>query len=141
MREKYVHAMIIASAFLFMFSITASLAFGAQNSIVLKVDSFKHYVDAFNENDEELYVRHISNEKAWEFLKANIPLLECRDKDIERTYYFRWWTYRKHIKNTPDGFVITEFLPEVPWAGKHNTISCPAAVSYTHLTLPTILLV
>ena len=126
MREKYVHAMIIASAFLFMFSITASLAFGAQNSIVLKADSFKHYVDAFNENDEELYVRHISNEKAWEFLKANIPLFECPDKDIERTYYFRWWTYRKHIKSTPDGFVITEFLPEVPWAGKHNTISCAA---------------
>ncbi|MFC1792497.1 glycosyl hydrolase family 65 protein [Planctomycetota bacterium] len=126
MREKHVRAMIITSVFLFTFSITASVAFCAQNSIVLKADSFKHYVDTFNENDEELYVRHISNEKAWEFLTANIPLFECPDKDIERTYYFRWWTYRKHIKNTPDGFVITEFLPEVPWAGKHNTISCAA---------------
>ena len=58
--------------------------------------------------------------------KDNIPLLDCPDKDIEETYYFRWWTFRKHIKQTPDGFVITEFLPTVGWAGKHNTISCAA---------------
>ena len=30
------------------------------------------------------------------------------------------------MKQTPDGWVITEFLPEVPWGGKHNAISCPA---------------
>lgn len=93
---------------------------------VLNSDSFKHYVDTFNENDEELYIQHIPNEKVWEFLKANIPLFECPDKDLERTYYFRWWTYRKHIKHTPDGFVVTEFLPKVGWSGKHNTISCSA---------------
>ncbi|KPK77384.1 MAG: hypothetical protein AMJ79_03400 [Phycisphaerae bacterium SM23_30] len=91
-----------------------------------KADSFRHYIDTFNKGDEELYVQHIPNDGAWEFLKANIPLFECPDDSIERTYYFRWWTYRKHIKNTPDGFVITEFLPNVPWSGKHNAISCPA---------------
>ncbi|MGB2862661.1 MAG: hypothetical protein WBC05_04980, partial [Sedimentisphaerales bacterium] len=114
MREKHVHAMIVASVFLFMLSINASVAVCEHNPFVLKADSFEHYVDEFNKNDEELYVRHISNEHAWEFLKANIPLLECPDNDIERTYYFRWWTYRKHINYTPDGFVITEFLPGVP---------------------------
>jgi len=93
---------------------------------VLNSDSFKHYVNTFIENDEELYIQHIPNEKAWEFLKANIPLFECPDKDLERTYYFRWWTYRKHIKHTPDGFVVTEFLPKVGWSGKHNTINCAA---------------
>lgn len=56
----------------------------------------------------------------------NIPLFECPDKEIEEIYYFRWWTFRKHIKNTPEGFVITEFLPKVNWSGKYNTISCPA---------------
>src|SRR5690606_41087738 len=40
--------------------------------------------------------------------------------------YFRWWTYRKHLKRTPEGYIITEFLPEVPWSGKYNTINCPA---------------
>ncbi len=34
--------------------------------------------------------------------------------------YFRWWTFRKHLKRTPDGFVITEFLPPVGWAGKQH---------------------
>ena len=94
---------------------------------ILTAESFRHYVNTFNANDEELYVQHVPNAKAWDFLRANIPLFECPDKDIERTYYFRWWTYRKHIKETPDGFVITEFLPQVGWSGKHNTISCPAA--------------
>ncbi len=93
---------------------------------VLDTDALKHYVEQFNRQDEELYVQHISNEEAFSFLRDNIPLLACPDKDIERTYYFRWWTYRKHIKKTPDGFVITEFLPPVGWAGKHNTINCPA---------------
>jgi predicted GH43/DUF377 family glycosyl hydrolase len=92
---------------------------------ILVAESFRLYVDSFNRDDEQLY-SNIPNEKAWEFLKANIPLFECPDKAFEQTYYFRWWTFRKHVKKTPDGFVITEFLPKVPWSGKHNTISCPA---------------
>jgi predicted GH43/DUF377 family glycosyl hydrolase len=108
------------------FLLNEATARDTRNPIVLKADSFKHYIDRFNENDEVLYAQHVPNEKAWEFLKANIPLFECPDKDFERTYYFRWWTYRKHIKLTPDGFVITEFLPNVGWSGKHNTINCPA---------------
>ncbi|MDT8389331.1 MAG: glycoside hydrolase family 2 TIM barrel-domain containing protein [Lentisphaeria bacterium] len=89
----------------------------------------KEYVSRFNETDEELYT-HVPNSEALEFLESNVPLFECPDKDIERTCYFRWWTYRKHIKQTSDGYVITEFLPEVPWSGKHNTISCPAGHHY-----------
>jgi len=108
---------------LFVFFINAS---GTDSAVALQADSFKHYIDEFNRNDEELYAQHIPNDKTWEFLEENIPQFECPDKDIERIYYFRWWTYRKHIKNTPDGFVITEFLPKVPWSGKHNTINCPA---------------
>ena len=97
----------------------------AAGAAVLEAEAFRHYVDRFNRDDEELYA-NIPNANAWEFLKANIPLFECPDKDFERTYYFRWWTYRKHVKQTPDGYVITEFLPKVPWSRKYNTISCPA---------------
>ena len=100
-------------------------ASAAAGAAVLQVEAFRHYVDQFNRDDEELYA-NIPNADAWEFLKANIPLFECPDKDFERTYYFRWWTYRKHVKQTPDGYVITEFLPKVPWSRKYNTISCPA---------------
>jgi hypothetical protein len=59
-------------------------------------------------------------------MEENVPRFECPDKEIGEIYHFRWWTYRKHIRETPDGFIITEFLPKVPWSGKHNTISCPA---------------
>jgi hypothetical protein len=93
---------------------------------LLKADNYRHFIDAFNAGDRELYTGYIPNAKAWDFLKANIPLLDCPDKELEQIYYFRWWTYRKHIEKTPDGFVITEFLPAVKWAGKFNTICCAA---------------
>jgi len=93
---------------------------------VLRAETFRHYIEAFNRSDQELYVQHVPNAGAWAFLEPNIPLLECPDEDIERTYYFRWWTFRKHVRETPDGWVITEFLPPVGWAGKHNTINCAA---------------
>lgn len=93
---------------------------------VLKAEAFRHYIDAFNANDQELYPGYVTNGAAWNFLRTNIPLFECPDKDIEEIYYFRWWTYRKHIKLTPDGFIITEFLPDVPWAGKDDSIVCAA---------------
>lgn len=97
------------------------------NLNVLKFDDFAHYIDQFNKGDNELYIQHIPNTAAKAFLEKNIPLIDIPDKELEKIYYFRWWTYRKHIKSTTDGFVITEFLPDVPWAGKHNTINCPAA--------------
>ena len=83
------------------------------------------YVSEFNSNDEEIYVQEYDNSEAEQFLMDNIPFFECPDKELEKTYYFRWWTYRKHVKATPEGFVISEFLPDVPWAGKYNAICCP----------------
>jgi predicted GH43/DUF377 family glycosyl hydrolase len=94
---------------------------------VLEAEAFQHYFAAFNQNDNELYQQQIPNSVAWDTLKRKIPLLDCPDREIEEIYYFRWWTFRKHIKLTPDGFVITEFLPPVPWAGRYNTISCAAS--------------
>ena len=93
----------------------------------LKPAQFQTYIEQFNASDREIFAQAIPNAQAWSFLSANIPLFECPDQDLERTYYFRWWTFRKHLKQTPEGWVITEFLPAVPWAGKHNTINCAAA--------------
>lgn len=95
--------------------------------LVLQPDAFRHHVETFNRHDRETVVQAIPNASAWTWMRHNVPLLDCPDKDISEIYYFRWWTYRKQIRETPDGFVITEFLPQVPWAGKHNTISCAAA--------------
>ena len=94
---------------------------------LLNSDALRTYVGTFNGKDHTHFGQAISNEAAADWMARNVPLFECADKDIEEIYYFRWWTYRKHIKETPDGFVITEFLPKVNWSGKHNTISCPAA--------------
>lgn len=57
--------------------------------------------------------------------EAGIPLLDISDEEIQQIYYFRWHTFCKHIKETPAGYVVTEFLPDVCWAGIYNTISCP----------------
>jgi predicted GH43/DUF377 family glycosyl hydrolase len=54
------------------------------------------------------------------------PSFECPDPNIEEIYNFRWRVFQEHLKETSDGFVVTEFLPSVDWAGKHNTISCAA---------------
>jgi hypothetical protein len=97
----------------------------SDNKLLLKGISFKHYIDTFNRNDNETVANYIPNTSAWEWMNQNVPFFECPDKEIEEIYYFRWWTYRKHIRQTADGFVITEFLPLVSWSKKHNTINCP----------------
>ena len=86
-------------------------------------DLLKEYIDKFNKNDFENYTPQIGNEQAYDFLAERIPLLHCPDKSIEETYYFRYWTLRKHIKKLENGkYVFSEFLEPVPWGGTHNTI-------------------
>ena len=87
--------------------------------------NFKEYIEQFNCDDVENVVNIVPNTDAYAFLSENAPRFRCPDKDIERAFAFRSWTIRKHLKNTPDGVMMTEFLPNVPWAGKHNTINAP----------------
>ena len=84
------------------------------------------YVTLFDEQDEELYPQEITNCGAYRYLSEQIPLLDCPDKVIEKTYYYRWWTLRKHWKKTPDGYILTEFHPDVNWAGPYNSINAAA---------------
>jgi len=106
----------------------ATAARGAQRGygsmFVLDADAFKHHIDFFNTMEPENIVNHISNQQSWAWMRRNIPFFECPDKSFEQIYYFRWWTFRKHLKKTPDGFVFTEFLDKVTHSGKYNTISC-----------------
>lgn len=90
------------------------------------MEKLKGYVDRFNAEDEELYPQRIRNADALEYLSENIPLLDCPDKVIEKTYYFRWWTLRKHWKETEQGHILTEFHPDVAWAGPNNSINAAA---------------
>lgn len=92
---------------------------------VLDTGGFRHYIEKFNELYVEDVVNAVPDSESWLWLQQNIPFFECSDRSIEEIYYFRWWVYRKHIKDTPDGFVVTEFLPLVKHGLKHNTINCP----------------
>jgi len=103
-----------------------SLGKSERGPAILKFAALQDYVQRFNSQDYSHGGQAISNDDAAQWMADNVPLFECPDKDMEEIYHFRWWTFRKHIKETPDGFVITEFLPQVPWSAKHNTISCPA---------------
>lgn len=94
--------------------------------MILNSDIFQSYFEQFGRDDEETVVQHVPNAAAGAWLEGAMPLFDCPDPLLKEIYYFRWWTYRKHIKKTPDGFVITEFHPSVNWAGKHNTINCAA---------------
>jgi len=99
-----------------------------QNVEVLETSDFAHYVDFFNSVDDEPIKNAIPNAECWDWMQANIPWFECPEKEIEEIYYYRWWVYRKHIKETPGGYVITEFLPEVGHSKKYNTIACAAGL-------------
>ncbi len=92
---------------------------------ILDANDFAQYVDVFNATDlEEDVVNLIPNAGAWEWMRRNVPLLDCPDPTIERIWYYRWWTYRKHLKRTPAGTIVTEFILPVRHAGSYNSISC-----------------
>lgn len=86
---------------------------------------YKRLYEKFNSNDNENEIRYVSNADCVQFLMENAPRLYCPNEIIEETFAFRTWVMRKHIRKTDDGFMITEFLPDVYWAGKHNTINAP----------------
>jgi hypothetical protein len=89
----------------------------------LKYDDYKHYVDYFNTMEDETIVQAIPNSKAWEWMTQNVPLFDCPNKDFEEMWYFRWWTLRKHIEQTPVGYAMTEFLVNRSYADQYNLIA------------------
>ena len=91
---------------------------------VLKYKDFKHHIDYFNGMEDENIVQLIPNSESSAWLEKNIPLFEAPDKGLEQMYYYRWWTYRKHLEKTPDGYGITEFLVPRSYADKYNLIAC-----------------
>ncbi|WP_149915398.1 MGH1-like glycoside hydrolase domain-containing protein [Sphingobacterium cavernae] len=93
----------------------------SQTDLSKKLDT---YVSQFNSYDNEAVINMVSNSRSAEWLKLNIPLVDIPDSAIEKTYYFRWWSYRKHLKQTPEGIIVTEFIEPVKHAGKFNSISC-----------------
>lgn len=88
------------------------------------VEKMREYVDYFNTMEEETMPTDIPNDSAAAWMEANIPLFECSNKAFEEMYYYRWWTLRKHLKRTPVGWAMTEFIVDRPYADKYNLIAC-----------------
>ena len=59
-------------------------------------------------------------------MELQFPKFHSADAELDRTFAYREELYGRHIKQTPVGRVITEFLVDVPWAGIYNTINCAA---------------
>jgi len=95
-----------------------------ESAAVLKPEDFKHYVDYFNRMEDENIVQMIPNSESWEWMKKNIPLFECSQDNFEEMFYYRWWTLRKHIEETPVGMGMTEFLVQRSYSDKYNLIAC-----------------
>ncbi|MDR0811973.1 MAG: six-hairpin glycosidase, partial [Paludibacter sp.] len=96
----------------------------SKNSALLDAAKFKHYVDYFNSMEDENIAQAIPNAKAWEWMQKNIPLFDCPQRNFEEMFYFRWWTLRKHIVETPQGYGMTEFLVKRSYSDKYNMIAC-----------------
>jgi hypothetical protein len=82
---------------------------------VLKPADYLHYVDTFREQEREatgkLYEGE-GGEDSWTWMQREIPWFDSSDKHFEEMYYFRWYAWKKHLVKTPQGYLITEWLPK-----------------------------
>ena len=90
---------------------------------VLSTDQLREYTNYFNSLDSEDVKNYVPNAQTFDWLSKNVPLFECPDSAMQKVYYYRWWSFRKHLKETPAGFIFTEFITPVKHAGKYNAIS------------------
>ena len=104
--------------------ISTSMAARLPAQPLLDPNSYRHYFVQFNSDEKDLLGK--SEPLPWDWFEQNIPWLDVPDKSLEEIYYFRWYSFQKHIKREPGGYVIDEFAVNVPWAGKYNTISAAA---------------
>ena len=96
----------------FVFCLLAASRLGAAEPFaVLAPADFAHHVTRFNTMEPETVVNVVPDSAAWDWLRAQIPLFTCPDREVEEIYFFRWWSLRKHLLKTPaGGYAFTEFL-------------------------------
>jgi hypothetical protein len=94
------------------------------DSSVLHAQDYRHYFSDFVHDEREML--GTAPPLPWDWFVANIPWLDIPDKEMERIYYFRWYSFQKHIVRGPNGYLISEFLDDVPWSGKRNMIDAAA---------------
>ena len=123
-RKSKIKSVRLSALWFLLLASSAWTARGGEMFPVLSLAAFAHHIERLNTMEDENVTNHVSNAQSWAWLQRNIPFFECPDREVEEMYYFRWWSFRKHLVKTPRGFVFTEFLPRVSHAGAFNTISC-----------------
>jgi hypothetical protein len=96
-------------------AIAAGTACAQSAPAVLKPAEFQHYVSLFEAQEKEAtgtVYNGVAGEDAWTWMQQEIPWFESSDKGFEEMYYFRWYAWKKHLVETPKGYVITEWLPK-----------------------------
>lgn len=134
--EKFGYRYILFGSSLGESSKTISLAAGKSTEVKLAVAVSDKKGESQNKisnfmNEKDSLKKHIDKFNSW--FEKNIPYLDCDDAQIKQIYYFRWLTYRNNIRKITDewnGFIISEFLPNVNWSGLYNSISCPGGHHY-----------
>lgn len=67
---------------------------------ILKYDDYAHYAEHFNNMEDENIITDIPNSEASEWMRREIPLFDCPQENFREMYYYRWWSFRKHIENS-----------------------------------------
>jgi len=124
LKSSFLVTAIFAAALFACLGFSRSPATSTPAQSLLRAGTYRHYFEQFNTDEEEMLGQ--SEPLEWRWFKQNIPWLDVPDKDLEEIYYFRWYSFQKHIKRTASGFVIDEFSVDVPWSGRYNTISAAA---------------
>ena len=84
--------------------------------------------------DPTAYKPLLQEDYAWVVASPGAPLFESSDPNMTFAWYHRWRLYKNHThtvnETAPTGehyaWVVTEFAPDVPWAGLDNAIPCAA---------------
>lgn len=88
----------------------AGLSAAAADFRALNPAAFSNYVAHFNSMEDENVTNCVSNAASWSWLEKEIPFFDCPDREVVEMYYYRWWSFRKHLEQTPNDFVFSEFL-------------------------------
>lgn len=68
-----------------------------------------------------------------QWYEANIPFVDLPDATMQSVYYYRWRTYKEHLRYTDpaDGWISTEFLDCCGYAAPYQAINAAAGHQIT----------
>ncbi len=83
----------------------------ASAQTVLQPTTFAHYITLFRAQEQEA-THTTPADDPWPWMQREIPWFQSSDKQFEEMYYFRWYSWHKHLVQTPTGYLVTEWLPK-----------------------------